>query len=167
MSTSVSVNTYAHSVTYVTDKLLMSIKDIIRLSGLNPAKFVNDWSWMERGIRTWLGTQDLETVVLEVYNPNTDKLVGRWDFDIYYGSSGDGSFWVDPKLIKYHIEKQGAIPSTCNYRIVTTTKPNRPDVQGWAPTQFRPTDGFVKQSIGTTIDGNGLSTGTGYWRKAN
>jgi hypothetical protein len=39
MTTTVSVNTYTHSVTYVADNILKSIKDIIRLSGLNPAKF--------------------------------------------------------------------------------------------------------------------------------
>ncbi len=167
MSTVVAVNTYTNSITYVTDKLLKSIKDIIRLSGLDPSKFADDWAWMERGIKAWLDTQDLEKVVLEVYEPKTDQLVGRWDFDIFYGFSGDGSFWIDPDVIKYHIRKQGVMPSTCQYRILTTTKPGRPDVQGWTKTAFRSTDGFVRQSIGTTIDGSGLSTGTGYWRKAS
>lgn len=166
MSTTVSVNTYTHSVTYVTDKMLNRIKDIIRLSGLDPTKFVNDWDWMERGIKKWLETKDLEKVVLEVFDSKTGGLVGRWDFEIFYGHSGDGSFWIDPDIIKYHIIKQGVIPSNCSYRIVTTTKPNRPDVEGWKRTKLRSTDGFVRQSIGTTIDGSGLSTGTGYWRKA-
>jgi len=166
MSTVVAVNTYTHSVTYVTDKLLTSIKDIIRLSGLDPAKFVDDWDTMERGIKKWLDTHDLEKVVLEVYEPKMDKLVGRWDFEISYGFSGDGSFFVDPDVIKYHIQKQGMLPSTCKYRIVTTTKIGRPDVQGWSKTTLRSTEGFVRQSIGTTIDGSGLSTTTGYWRKA-
>jgi len=67
MSTVVTVNTYTYSVTYVTDKLLKSIKDVIRLSGLDPSKFADDWNWMERGIKTWLDTQHLEKVVLEVY----------------------------------------------------------------------------------------------------
>jgi hypothetical protein len=167
MSTFVSVNTYTHSVTYVTDKLLTSIKNIIRLSGLSPAKFTDDWDWMERGISTWLGTKDLEEVILEVYDPRTDELVGRWDFEIYYDYTGDGSFWTDPDAINYHIRKQGVLPSSCSYRLLTTTKPNRPDVQGWSRTSFLSTDGFVKQSIGKTIDGSGLSTGTGYWRKAS
>ena len=38
MSTFVRVNTYVHAVTYVTDKLLTSIKTIVRLGGLDPAK---------------------------------------------------------------------------------------------------------------------------------
>ncbi len=167
MSTVVAVNIYTHSVTFVTDKLLTSIKDIIRQSGLDPSKFVDDWDLMERGIKTWLDTYNLEMVVLEVYEPKTDKLVGRWDFEIAYGFSGDGSFFVDPDAIKYHILKQGMLPGTCKYRLVTNTKAGRPDVQGWTKTTFRSTEGFVRQSIGTTIDGSGLSTTTGYWRKAS
>ncbi len=34
MSTFVAVNTYTHSVTYVTDNILRSLQDIVRLSGL-------------------------------------------------------------------------------------------------------------------------------------
>ena len=167
MSTTVSVNTYTQSVTYVTDKLLTSIKNIIRLSGLNPGKLTEDWNVLERGIKTWLAAQDLEQVHLEVYKPTSDKLVGRWDFEINYGFQGDGSFWQDPDAIKYHITKQGLWPNECEYRIVTTTKPNRVDVAGWCGTSLRSTNGFVKQSIGTTIDGSGLSSGTGYWRKVS
>src|SRR5579883_2373184 len=113
MSSVVAVNTYAHAVTHVTDNLLRSIKNIIRLSGLDPSKFVDDWDTMERGIKTWLDTQDLEAVVLEVYEPKSDKLVGRSDFEIFYGFSGDGSFFVDPDAIEYHIRKQSVLPNTC------------------------------------------------------
>lgn len=167
MSTVVSVNTYTQSVTYVTDKLLTSIKNIVRLSGLNPAKLADDWKVLERGIKTWLDSRDLEEIHLEVYNPKTGKLVGRWDFEINYGFKGDGAFWQDPEAIKYHILKQGLWPGECEYRVVTTTKLGRPDVEGWSKTTLRSTSGFVKQGIGTTIDGSGLSTGTGYWRKVS
>jgi hypothetical protein len=167
MSTVVSVNTYAHSVTYVTDKLLTSIKNIVRLSGLNPSKLTDDWAALERGLKRWLDTKDLEQVHLEVYDPKTDGLVGRWDFEIYYEFQGDGSFWQDPDAIKYHIRKQGLWPSECEYRVVVTNKPGFPTVEGWSSTTLRSTDGFVRQSIGTTIDGSGLSTGTGYWRKVS
>ncbi len=165
MSTFVSVNTYTHSVTYVTDKMLTSLKDIIRLSGLSPEKLVNEWEVLDRGIKTWLATQDLQRVHLEVYNPSTGKLVGRWDFELYYGFSGDGAFYVDADAINYHIIKAGQWPSSCEYRIVLNTKPGCPDVEGWSTTTMYSTAGFIKQSIGTTIDGSGLSAGTGYWRK--
>lgn len=167
MSTFVAVNTYTHSVTYVTNKILLSLQTIIRLSGLTPEGMTDNWVVLERGIKTWLESQDLTEVILEVFNPRTDKLIWRWDLEVRYAyvREGDGSFWVDTDDIRYHIQKSGVWPSTCRYRVVVTTKPNRPDVLGWSRTTLRSTEGFVKQSIGTTIDGRGLSVGTGYWRQ--
>lgn len=166
-SSFVTVNTRTHSVTYVTDKLLSSLKTIIRLSGLSPEKLSGDWQVLERGIKRWLETEHLEELHLEVYDPQTNKLVGRWDFEIFYGISGDGAFSVDTDAINYHIRKAGVWPAHCEYRIVATTKLGRPDVEGWSSTTLRSTDGFIKQSIGTTIDGSGLRAGSSYWRKVS
>lgn len=166
MSTFVVVNTYTHSVTYVADKMLHSLHQIIRESGLSPEKLTDDWNTLQRGISTWLSTKDLEEVTLEVFDPGTDALVGRWDFELYYGAAGDGAMWVNTEDIRYHILKAGKWPGHCDYRIVLTTKPGRPAVAGWSSTTFRSTEGFVRQSIGTTIDGNGhISAGSAYWRK--
>jgi len=78
MST-VATYSYTHSVTYVTDNILKSLKDIILLSGLDPEHFADRWESNTRAIKTWLGTGDLRKVILEIYNPATDKLVTRWD----------------------------------------------------------------------------------------
>ena len=167
MSTSVFVNTYAYSVTFVADKMLVSLKEIIRESGLSPVKLVSDWRILQRGISTWLKTQHLEMVTLEVFNPDTNALVGRWDFEIYYGASGDGDMWVNTEDIKYHIRKAGLWPSLCDYRIVVTTKDDSPAVTGWSATVLRSTAGFIRHSIGTTINAQGaVRAGTAYWRKA-
>jgi hypothetical protein len=152
-------------VTYVADKMLLSLKEIIRGSGLSPEKFATDWKVLHRGISAWLSSRDLETVILEVFNPANSILIGRWDFDIVYGASGDGSMWVNADDIRYHIRKAGQWPSTCDYRIVVTTKRGRPDVEGWSATTLRSTEGFIRQSLGTTIDGNGLRSGASYWRQ--
>lgn len=165
MSTFVAVNTYTHAVTYVTDNLLRSLKAVIVQSGLSPEKLTADWTALERGINRWLEGEYLEELHLEVFDPKTDRLIGRWDFKISYGYSGDGEFWVDTEDIKYHIKKAGVWPSHANYCVITSTKPGRPDVEGWCKTSFRSTEGFIKQSIGTTINGSGLNTGTGYWRR--
>lgn len=163
MSTFVSVNTYTHSVTFVTDKILFSLQRIIRLSGLNPSKISADWKVLERGIKTWLKTEHLEELVLEVFNPKTDKLLGRWDFEIFYGYEGDGNFWIDTDLIKYHIKKTGLYPEDCDYRIVVKTKKGRPEVDGWSNTSFRSTEGLSRHSIGTGINGSGLNSNIKYW----
>lgn len=167
MSTVVSANTFVHTTTYISDKMLRSLLLIIRESGLDPTKFAKDWDWMDRGVRTWLGTQDLKTVILEVYEPRDSGLVGRWDFEILYGygADGDGSMWVDTDAIRYAIRKAGLWPSECDYRLVAVTKPGRPDVEGWSRATLRSTDGFVRHSIGTTIGATGAGTSTAYWRR--
>lgn len=166
--TSVTVNTYTHSVTYVSDNILKSLKDIIVQSDLDPAKLVGEWSVMQRGLRTWLESQHLERVVLEIYNPKTDALAVRWDLEISYGwSADDGNFWVDTEQLVYHMRKVGLPPSEAKYRVVLHNKPGRPDVTGWSPCEMRSTEGMVRQSIGSTVEHCGLSANASYWRKAS
>jgi hypothetical protein len=170
MSTFVTVNTYAHSVTHVADNMIHSLHQIIRESGLSPEKLVGEWKSLRLAISTWLNSKHLDMVVLEVYDPKytiPNGLVGRWDFDIYYGSAGDGGMWVNTEDIKYHIRKAGLWPSGCDYRVLLQNLPGAPSVAGWSGTQYYSTAGFVRQGIGTTIDGNGhISAGSAYWRKA-
>lgn len=164
--TSVAVNTYTHSVTYVADNILKSFKDIIRLSGLDPGKLVASWETNMRALRAWLDSGDLESVVLEVFNPKTGALIVRWDIDIVYNwSSGDGSFWTDTEQLKYHIRKAGLAPSDASYDMLLHTKPGRLDVVGWSTGSYRSTDGMVRHSLGSTIEHYGLGGNAAYWRK--
>ena len=163
MSTHAFVDTYAFTVTYVTDKLLLSIKEIIRQSGLSPAKMSNNWANLERAASAWIRSKHLSQIVLEIFNPNTGVLVCRWDLEIIYGYGGDGSLWVDTDAIKYHIRKAGLIPSTCDYRIAMQVKPNAPEVLGWGDGRLRSTDGFSRYSVGTMIGGSGFAAGLAYW----
>ncbi|MCW2318840.1 hypothetical protein M2322_004409 [Rhodoblastus acidophilus] len=165
--TNVAVNTYTHSVTYVADNILKSLKDIIRLVGLDPTEFVGDWELHMRGVQVWLNTGDLETVKLEIYNPETDALIFRWDIDIAYGwSGGDGSFWTDTEQLKYAIRKAGLVPSEARYRLLLKNKPGHPDVAGWSKASGRSTEGMVRQSLGTTVEHSGLGASTSYLRRA-
>jgi len=165
--TRVAVNTYTHSVTYVADNILKSLKDIIRLSGLDPSAFVGNWDVNMRGIQNWLQTGDLETVEFEIYDPSTDKLIFRWDIDITYGwTGGDGAFWTDTDQLRYAIRKAGLVPAQARYRLLVQTKPGRPDVLGWSTTTARSTVGMVRQSLGGTIEHNGLGASTSYLRSA-
>jgi hypothetical protein len=163
MSSSTFVISYTHTVTYVTAKMLLTIKEIIREIGLDPAAFTNDWASYETAISTWLTSRDLEQITLEVYNPTTDALVTRWDIDVVYSSIGDGSLWVDTAAVRYQIIKAGHAPSTCRYDIKVKNKPSRPDVHGWTSGSFRSTDGFKRYSIGGMIGGNGLTAQSAYW----
>ena len=165
--TTVAVNTYTHSVTYVADNILKSMKDIIRLSGLDPTNLIDDWSINMRAIQAWLYSGHLETVVLEIFDPRTDALVGRWDIDVIYTTGlGDGGFWTDTEQIKYHVRKAGLLPSQAKYRLLLHNKPGYAHVEGWGPAQFRSTNGFVRHSLGSTIEQYGLGASAAYWRKS-
>ena len=164
MST-VSVYSYTHSVTYVTDNVLRSLKDIIRLSGLSPANLANSWESKHRAIKTWIESRHLERVELEIFNPATNALIVRWDLDIVYQwSNGDGSFYTDTEQLKYAIKKAGVAPESANYEIILKTKPGRPDVSGWGPATSRSTDGMVRQTLGSTVEHSGLGASAAYWR---
>ena len=72
MSSHATVNTYTHSVTYVTGEMVRSLKQIIRLSGLNADLLMNSWVSLETGISAWLRSKHLKKVTLEIYHPKTD-----------------------------------------------------------------------------------------------
>ena len=165
MSTSTFVISYAHTVTYVTTKMLLVLKEIIREIGLDPANFTDNWATYEDAVATWLASRHLERVTLEVYDPHADNLVTRWDIDVVYTSVGDGSLWVDTAAIRYAIAKAGLAPSSCKYDIKMKNKPGRPHVHGWGPCDFRSTDGFMRYSVGATLGGNGLAAQTAYWSR--
>ena len=165
MSTFVAVNTYAYTVTYLSDKLVHSLKEIVRRSGLDPGKLADNWESTQDAIATWLGTRDLLTVHLEIYKPATDKLILRWDFDVVYDADGDGSMWVDTDDLSYAIAKSGQAPSQCKYTVKLTTRNGRPDVPGWGSGSFRSTAGLSRHSIGTMVNAsNGLGARAAYWR---
>ena len=121
MST-VAVYSYAHSVSYVTDNILKSFKDVIVQSGLDPQKLAGDHKVLHAGIKRWIETEHLEFVTLEIYHPKTDALIGRWDIAVSYAWSSDaGNFWVDSDAIRYAVKKLGVQPAEALYRSTTAS----------------------------------------------
>lgn len=165
MSVSTFAVSYAHTVTYVTTKMLLTLKEIIREIGLDPSSFTAHWGTYENGISTWLSSRDLERVTLEVYHPTTNALVTRWDMDVSYSTVGDGVLWVDTAAIRYAIVKAGAAPGLCLYEILLKCRPGHPAVSGWSTQSFRSTDGFKRYAVGATVGGNGITAQTAYWSR--
>ncbi|MFD8044830.1 HORMA domain containing protein [Streptomyces chartreusis] len=170
MSTAVHVNTYAYAVTHVSTGLIRSLRQIVKESGLNPARMISQWSVLENGVEAWLTSRHLRSLVLEIYDPSRptgDDLVGRFDFTIDYGyyPEADGELWLDPDTVYYSVRKAGAYPSLCDYRIVADTKSGRPDVAGWSTTSLRSTAGFTRHEVGTAVGGGSLGAGLAYYSR--
>lgn len=164
---SVATYNYTHSVTYVTDNILKSLKDIIVKSGMDPTNFVSSWEKNSLAVKTWLDSEHLMKVILEVYDPATNKLIIKWEISVVYdgAGSGDGSFWTDTEQLAYAIRKAGVVSSQAKYDVLLLTKLGQPDVPGWGSGASRSTEGMIKQSLGTTVEHNGLGAETAYWRQ--
>ncbi len=162
----VAVYSYTQSVVYVADNMLKSLKDIIRLSGLDPARLAGDWAVLLRGISTWIESRHLETVTLEIFDPTTDALIKRWDIAVVYTwDISAGTFWTDTEQLKLAIKKAGLSPSQADYRVVVSRYAGYSQVDGWSNCTLRSTNGMVRQSLGTTVEHNGLSANAAYWRR--
>jgi hypothetical protein len=166
MNTFAVATTYVHTVTYVTEKILLSLKEIIRGSGLDPAKMSRQWITLEQGISDWIKSHHLKQVHLEVFNPWNENLVCRWDLDVLYDYNGDGSLWADIFAIRYNIAKAGLSPSGCDYRITVSLNPGYPKAPGWGTCNLFSTDGFHRFSVGTTIGAQGLGASAAYWSRS-
>jgi len=92
-------------------------------------KLTDDWISLHQAISTWIRSEDLQQVILEVYNPTSDALITRWDIDVVYAWDGSaGRFWTDTEQLRYAIRKQGVWPADARYRVLLQAKPGRPDV---------------------------------------
>lgn len=162
----VSAYSRTNSATYVAENMLKSLKDIIVLSGLDPAKLTDDWQVLSRGLRCWIASEHLERIVLEVFRPGSSTPLGRWDIDVVYGwTGGDGHFWVDTDQIRLAVRKAGLWPGDADYRVVVQKSPGAEAVDGWSDTTLRSTAGMVRQSLGGTIEHHGLGASAAYWRR--
>lgn len=167
MSTFAFVNTYAYSVTYLTDKMLRSLQELVRELGLDPRKFTTGWESSNLAISTWLTSGHLEKISLEIYDPaQPAEAILVPEFEIVYGSGADdGSFWVDGEALRYEILKAGKLPSQCTYSLICFSKPGRADVPGWGPVDSRSREGMTRYVAGTTIGAPGLAASSAYWAR--
>lgn len=164
MSTFVSAPSYTHTVTHMTDKLVTSISNIIRDSGLDMAKFCRTREALEAGIKAWLDSGHLEYVVLEIYEPGSEKLIKLWKFEVFTDGSGEQGFWFDSADIRYHLQKAGVVSSRCEYSVKVETKPNEPAVPGWSKCNFRDASALRQYNLGTTISVGSTGARTSYYR---
>lgn len=165
MSTHTTAYTRAHTAAYVTDKLANSLRDIIKIWGLNPAKLIDDWELLSRGVRTWLESGHLTQVTLEFYSPGSTQASGRVDMPVEYDGSGVADeMWVDKAFLRAHLGKGTKPGPGVQYRVLLTTSPGEPEVPGFVATTYRSTSGLVSRNAGSVIATGDVMVSLRYWR---
>lgn len=166
-------NTYVHSTIYahtqniifMSDNLQIALREVIRESGLNPEKLMQDWLTVDRGLRTWLATGDLTKVVVEFFRPGASIASARWEIPISYTGSGvDDDLWLDRAYLRQLIGKFARPSVDCSYRVILCTRPGAPKVDGFCDCTFLSTGPLVARSAGTVIATSTMLAGMTYWR---
>lgn len=160
-------NTYAltHSITFMSDNLLNTLREVIRENGLSPDKLMNDRETLARGITTWLQSGHLTDVVVEFYKPGGTTAEARWEFPVGYTASGiEDDMWLDKTYLRQLIAKAKRPSADCSYRVVLLTTPGRANVSGFSSCELLSTGALVARQAGTAIATGHLTAGATYWR---
>jgi hypothetical protein len=147
---------------------MFGLKRLIQGCGLPITPLTRQWVSIELGVNSWLATQHLKQLVLEVFDPTkATTLRGRFDFEIDYRyyTAGDGALWIDAETVRTAILKTGSYPSQCSYRVLASTSVGAPSVAGWGTTTFRSTDGMSRHVVGTAMGGGSIGANVAYWKK--
>jgi hypothetical protein len=165
MSTQTYVYTKSHSVNFFSDSMRVALRELIRENGLDPDKLMQEWSTIQRGVRTWLDSGDLNEVVVEFYRPGSSTASARWDFPVGYDGSGvEDDMWLDKDYLRRLIAKAARPTNDCTYRIVLCTNENAPFVQGFKSCTFLSTGQLSARQAGTVIATGHMTAGVTYWR---
>lgn len=154
-----------NSVVFLSDNLRNALREIIREYGLNPNNLMQDWTLMEVGIRTWLHSGHLESIVIEFFKPGASTASARWDVPIGYDGSGVvDDMWLDKDYLRQLIAKSKRPTTDCVYRIILVTSPGKPWVDGFTSCTFLSTGSLAARHAGTVIATGYMTAGVTYWR---
>jgi|SRR5579863_2882927 Bacterial HORMA domain 2 len=157
--------TRTHSITFLSDNLRNTLREVIHEYGISPDKLMQDWATIERGIKAWLETGHLKSVVVEFYKPGSSTASARWDFPTGYTGSGvDDDMWRDKAYLRQLIAKSARPSLNCSYRILLSVKIGAPDVSGFADSTFLSTGNLAARQAGTVIATRHMTAGAVYWR---
>ena len=167
MATATYVSTYTqtHSITFLSDNLRNSLREVIRENGLSPDKLMQDWGAIEKGIRTWANSRHLTDIVIEFFQSGSSEADARWDFPVGYTGSGvNDDMWLDTNYLRQLVAKSKRPSAGCSYRVLLSLKNGAPDVEGFSTCSFLSTGQLAPRQAGTIIATGHMTAGATYWK---
>lgn len=177
--TKVEVSTWTASYNYATNQVVSILHKIANQRGLGTGYLTRHKDILEDGIYTWLCGRYLEAVHLEVYDPETDEVVERPDFEFVYTAPKE----ADEETVRQVQEQQfealhrefldamstlEAPPEGCRYRLVVSLIENEegqepPPVAGWSSSSLRSTDHLREMDLGQWLDAGAVRGSGTFW----
>lgn len=156
----------AHTAAYVSDKIRVLLKRLVRAYGLDPQAVADAWTrWIEAAARIWMESGHLCGFVIEFHHVGQTTLLGRWDLPIRYDGNGEADLWVDDEFFVQTISKTQQPPANCTYRISLQTLPGAPYVAGVGDVELLSTAGFTRRDAGTVIVTPDVMASARYYRR--
>jgi Bacterial HORMA domain 2 len=156
---------HTHNIVFLSDNLRNTLREVIRENGISPGKLMDDWTTIERGIKTWLQSGHLNNIVVEFFKPGASVSSARWEFPIGYAGTGvHDDMWLDKNYLRQLIAKSARPSTDCTYRILLCTNAGRPYVEGFSDFPFLSTGILAARQAGTVIATGHMTAAVTYWR---
>lgn len=153
-----------HSIVFMSDNLRNSLREIIRENGLDPSRLMQDWQEIQNGVRTWLDSGHLKSVIVEFFRPGSTVASARWEFPVLYTGSGvEDDMWLDKNYLRQLVAKAARPPSDCSYRIILSVRNGAPSVDGFGPCSLLSTGNLSARQAGMVIATGHLTASVTYW----
>ncbi len=170
VNTSVSAHVTARSTTWVANEILRTFLEIVQTRGLEIHDLHEQLDFYEKSLRTWLTGRHLLSVVLEVWNPQTEEQAAeRYDLNLDYSPDGDNGERFETHLDRVRDElPRRPLPAGFCYRLLVTLSENAPDLPGWEDTEFRDVSHLQIRRLDNVIETAAINaSGTAYLSPPN
>jgi hypothetical protein len=161
----VAVNVQARSIAFAANELNRILLETTVARGL-PLNYLHFRQQdLADGFRTWMSGRWLEGVILEIYDPVSDKLMEKFHLDIAYTTDGnsDETYKTHIEKLQTELKRLKKLQPGCRYRVLADTSSNAPMLPGWTESKLRDAGHLSRQEFGGMVDTAGISIGMTYF----
>lgn len=166
MRTSALAYARTHTAAYVSDKIAGLMKRLVNTCGHDPTGVADAWTaWVDRAARTWMESGHLIAFKIQFHMPGETLIRGGMEFPVRYDGDGEAELYVDEDHFRGSIAKAEMPPRGAVYRIVLSTSPGAPPVNGVGDVADFSMGSLIAREAGTVIVTPDLMASARYYRK--
>lgn len=155
----------SHTATAIGAKISGSFQRMLAELGLGRLALAHDWADLERVLGTWLQEKSAKSVVLEVYDQVTNRLVTKFEVFVEYSAlEGMPRFRHDIETSALAARKAAAAGLTgdLRFRVIVHNQDGATAMAGWGPGTARDASHLKRRAMGELASGPGISCSLEY-----